>query len=630
MVQFSSTVHFDQSEPVVFYYEQYQYNYQEPNNTLKKLREEAKEAGKINTECLDREKLVESTFECEDWGSDINYGEVRENRKDSPKNRYNDEENIEISNTNHVNPDDNGSNNNSSVVNNVDARIQEKEGINKIERMETEKTQNKVSNATYFYKILHHLIDITSDGTRFRCRSRSPEACDSCKIVERLIFTYFDTTTLEDIGAERVARGMCSFIYCQNQISKSGCKSKYKIDVISKNIYNREEYESFCSVKCLEDNTKVYARMTMSPVETGSFTPRAMRCADNETLKKLHDNVFTLPECSSEGSMDIDCENIVNIEQVKVDPDSVSGVGNASDKNGIFSGNESDNRMNTDKVNGKNGDTKVNKEDEKDKRENGDRKMDTFEIYEDFESFDSLSDSSMSEVNVKFDKDAKNLTSIYKSSEGKLKKDGTIMKKGEAGDEKSGTMGYIGQDSLGMFSVLWYVLSNLITEKTRELINSGIAYHEHYNEQFAQLYDCCIRDVPSMMTSTLKKHVQHILSTFNPVKNDMLSNKILEPLSQVIMYAVLVNRHHLPLNYGHNESKGCSHCEIDEMNMGMEENSSEEMNGLNNTYQYNRYREEIKNVDCNLFKEKIEKTLGHKYKLDQDSIEILLELFMQL
>ncbi|UKJ88447.2 hypothetical protein MACJ_000891 [Theileria orientalis] len=630
MVQFSSTVHFDQSEPVVFYYEQYQYNYQEPNNTLKKLKAEVKEAGKTNLEYLDRERLEESRFEGEDWGSELNYGEVRENRQDSPKNQYDNEENIEIDNINYVDPDDKGSNNNSSVVSDVDARIQEKEGESKLEKMETEESGIKVTNATYFYKILHHLIDITSDGTRFRCRARSTEACDSCKIVERLIFTYFDTTTLEDIGAERVTRGMCSYIYCQNQISKSGCKSKYKIDVISKNIYNREEYESFCSVKCLEDNTKVYAKMAMSPVETGSFTPRAMRCADNQTLKKLHDNVFTLPACSSEGTMEMDCEDIVNIEGVKVDLGSLTGDGDVSDKNSRFSGNETDNIINTDKVNGNNGNTTVNKED-KEKTENPERKVDTFEIYEDFESFDSMSDSSISEVNVKFDKDAKNLASIYKSSEGKGKKGGNIMKKKEAGDEKlGGALGYIGQDSLGMFSLLWYVLSNLITEKTRELINLGIPHHQHYDEQFEQLYDCCIREVPSMMTSTLKQHVQHILSTFNPVKNDMLNNKILEPLSQVIVYAVLVNRHHLPLNYSHNGSKGCSQCEIDEMNRELEESSSEDMEMLDNTYHFSRYREEIKNVDCHLFKERIEKTLGNKYKLDPDSIEILLELFIQL
>ncbi|BAM39600.1 conserved hypothetical protein [Theileria orientalis strain Shintoku] len=593
MVQFSSTVHFDQSEPLVFYYEQYQYNYQEPNDTLKKLKAEAKKAGKVNTEYLDQEILEELKFEGEDWESKVNYEEIGDKREDSAKKQYSREEDAKNNNTNCNNYDSNGGNNSSSVVNDVDAGVREKEGKSKLENMETKNSEDKISNATYFYRILHHLIDVTSDGTRFRCRKRSPEACDSCKIVERLIFTYFDTTTLEDIGAERVARGKCSHIYCQNQISKSGCKSKYKIDVISKNIYNREEYESFCSVKCLEENKKVHAKMATSPVETGSFTPRAMRCADNETLKKLHDNVFTLPECSSEGKMDIDCENIVKMEQVKVDMSEISGVDNVSEKKGRY---------------------------------------DTFEIYEDFESFDSLSDSSMSEVNVKFDKETKNLRSIYKSAEGKGNNEDKISnKEKEEGGKVVGTRGYIEQDSLGMFSVLWYVLSNLITKRTRELINSGIPQQEHYNEQFEQLYDCCIRDLPTMMTSTLKQHVQHILSTFNPVKNDMLNNKILEPLSQVIIYALLVNRHHLPLNYSHHGAKeGSTECQTDEMEGGVEESSPEEAQRTKGTYHYDRYREEIGNVDCHVFKEKIEKTLGHKYKLDQDSIEILLELFIQL
>ncbi|XP_953658.1 uncharacterized protein TA16415 [Theileria annulata] len=624
MVQSAGTVHFDQSEPLVFYYESFEHNYPETGSNN-------------NNNNINKKSFIKQNFENEgdltfvDPYSDLEsqqvYDQKSYNYRDStdPSNKQDLNETF----SSVYNTDDNHSpvfisTGSSSVVPDPDASLKNGVKSENSPKKETNGTEpvseEKVTNATYFYKILFHLIDIASDGSRFKCCKKSMvNPCEPCKVVEKLIYTYFDLTTLEDVIAERSKNGICGYIYCCNQIKKSTGESKYKIDVASNSIYEREECDSFCSTNCLDDNEKVNAKVSLSPVELGTFTPRAMRNANNESLKKLYENVFSLRKCFGLPK-NFNVNNIVTASTIDLGtqgPNSQdTDTKHKESDQMVLDTNKDEENKNKSKFDGE------SKKPKDDKRQ----RIDTFEIFEDFDSADEMTEPPMSEANVKFYKNPEKLVSIYKPSPYNTDlADNTTSTRSfdQESLDLSESEDFPEDEYLGIFSWLWYVLSNFITNKTRDFLNSGIISQNRHNENFDDLYKQCLKGIPNNLLDTLKTHIQNILSTFKPAKNNLLNTKIIEPLAYTIKYVILKNRHHLPLNYNSNLSNNSNEAST---NQPQQDQIVFEEPEQNNNIICN---EELKEADYQIMLQDVNNVLNNRFLLDQESIDILSELFLE-
>lgn len=247
--------------------------------------------------------------------------------------------------------------------------------------------------------------------------------------------------------------------------------------MVSKSVYDREECDSFCSTTCLNENQKVSAKVSLSPVELGTFTPRAMRNANNDTLKKLYEDVFSLRNCFG-SSINFNLNNVtggttdVGIQDVSSQDTPIKRTGSS----------EKVVNRSTDLISRKT--TEIEDRPSKNSLEEKRQRIDTFEIFEDFDSSDEMSDSSMSEANVKFYKDPEKLVSIYKPSPHNTDladNTTTFYSFDRESLDLSEPEDYLEDDYLGIFSWLWYVLSNFITSNTRDFLNSGIVTQNTYN-----------------------------------------------------------------------------------------------------------------------------------------------------
>ncbi|SBS94304.1 conserved Plasmodium protein, unknown function [Plasmodium ovale curtisi] len=72
--------------------------------------------------------------------------------------------------------------------------------------------------------------------------------------LNNMIALYLSKSNLIDVCINRRSYNRCGFYACENTFLNNINKSKYKIDVNSKNIYLREYYDLFCSTNCMNTN----------------------------------------------------------------------------------------------------------------------------------------------------------------------------------------------------------------------------------------------------------------------------------------------------------------------------------------------------------------------------------------
>ncbi|SBT75654.1 conserved Plasmodium protein, unknown function [Plasmodium ovale] len=72
--------------------------------------------------------------------------------------------------------------------------------------------------------------------------------------LNNMIALYLSKSDLIDVCINRRSYNRCGFYACENTFLNNINKSKYKIDVNSKNIYLREYYDLFCSTNCMNTN----------------------------------------------------------------------------------------------------------------------------------------------------------------------------------------------------------------------------------------------------------------------------------------------------------------------------------------------------------------------------------------
>lgn len=98
----------------------------------------------------------------------------------------------------------------------------------------------------------------------------------------------------------------------------------------------------------------------------------------------------------------------------------------------------------------------------------------------------------------------------------------------------------------------------------------------------------------------------------------------MEPLAFTIKYVILKNRNHLPLNYDSNLSNNWHDSNTQDLDSELDDIVFEEPEETDNLV----YGEEALDVDYEMLLEDVNSVLNNRFQLDQESIDILSELFL--
>ncbi|EKX74314.1 hypothetical protein BEWA_043550 [Theileria equi strain WA] len=385
----------------------------------------------------------------------------------------------------------------------------------------------KRTNPSLFYDFLDHVINILSDGSRFNCvRDNDAVVCFSCKPLIKILSTYIDITTLEDIIKQRNTLGICGYVCCNKKLpsdrldERNRKKSTYKIDFASKKIYKRSIYNSFCSARCIDDNKIINTLVSKSPVETGNITPRAIRSVDNSLILKLHDDVINLPKCMGLNATSlllasVDINSIITECESKYRMDDIIIKENNTDELYLPQKNDT---------------IETQPEDKKDKclLLNYD--------FEDNEKFDFVPNSSPDPT-----LDLKSNDEIYVNENTENSRDNFNKHTVYVKPESPRSNHLFGK--LSIFSMLWYLLSNYITDETKELLNTGFSKHSK-NEMFpTALYDACMSFLSENIVKIMDVPIKRLLSTFNTPKNlPKFDQDVQNAIAAFILHTILNNQ----------------------------------------------------------------------------------------
>ncbi|KAK2197680.1 bifunctional Rtr1-RPAP2 domain/Rtr1-RPAP2 domain superfamily [Babesia duncani] len=184
-------------------------------------------------------------------------------------------------------------------------------------------TSSKFSNVATFSNFIKRLSDELSSVENFKCRLNGASACYKCSCLERYLDIYIDLATLEEIVQERRSQGNCGFIYCHGRVPKGEIKSRYKIDLNSFLIFERNVYYSFCSVACIDKQTTLQDRVAKSLMETQRITPQIIKTLKPNVLERLwipHGN------CGDKYQIGNFIFNILDPETMSIDEPEPDGI----------------------------------------------------------------------------------------------------------------------------------------------------------------------------------------------------------------------------------------------------------------------------------------------------------------